>query len=203
MKLIVGLGNPGSKYELTRHNIGKRSVEALASAERLSFQKNSGLKAETCQIQSASGSALIAYPETYMNLSGEAVRKLADYYKIDVQKDLLIIVDEVALPFGTLRIRAGGSAGGHNGLASIEQHLGTQKYMRLRIGVGSHVNACDSINDFLAGKALEDYVLEKFPPAQDAQMTGVLDKSVHACRLWLEKPFEEAASKINIKIASI
>ena len=148
MKLIVGLGNPGSQYELTRHNFGKRSVTALAAAERFSFSLQPSLKASVGEWMSPSGKILVAYPSTYMNLSGEAVRALCDYYKVDTTRDLLVVADDIALPFETVRLKISGSPGGHNGLASVEQHLGHSKYPRLKIGAGGHVNACDSINDF-------------------------------------------------------
>lgn len=199
MRLIVGLGNPGTQYDLTRHNIGKRSVIALAEAERFSFQSDSDLKASICSWNTPTDKILIAYPHTYMNLSGEAVRLICDYYKIQTDKDLLVIADDVAIPFGVMRFRTSGSAGGHNGLASIQTALGHSNYQRLKIGVGGHINACDSINDFLAGKALEDYVIEKFKPEEEKQIPDLLSKVTQSCRLWVEKSFAAAANATNIK----
>lgn len=199
MKVIIGLGNPGAKYDLTRHNIGKRSVAAVAAAERLSFLKEPQLKASICAWNHSAGKVLVAFPDTFMNLSGEAVRHICDYYKIQTDRDLLIILDDVALPFGTVRLRASGSTGGHNGLESIEKSLGHDRYPRLRIGVGEHVNACDSINDFLKGKPLEDFVLERFKVSDEEALPGVFERVVQTCRLWVEKPFEEAANFTNIK----
>lgn len=199
MKLIVGLGNPGSKYELTRHNIGKRSVTAFAEAERLSFKADANLKASICVWDSPSGKVLIAFPDSYMNLSGESVRLICDYYKIDTERDLLVIVDDVALPLGSVRLRAVGSTGGHNGLASIEKFVGHSKYQRLKIGVGGHINTCDSINDFLKGKPLEDYVVEKFTDSEEKELKLMLSHAVQSCRFWVEKSFVEATKSINIK----
>lgn len=199
MKLILGLGNPGSQYELTRHNVGKRAVEHIAAAEHLSFLSDAKLKVSLCTWSHPAEKILIAYPSTYMNLSGEAVRAVCDYYKIQTDKDVLVIADDVALPFRTVRLRAFGSTGGHNGLASVQQHLGHSNYPRLRIGVGGHINACDSINDFLKGKPLEDYVLEKFSSTEEAAFPETFNQIVKTCRLWIEKPFEQAANFINIK----
>ena len=199
MKLIVGLGNPGAKYDSTRHNIGKRSVLAFAETERLSFVSDKTLKASICQWESSAGKVLIVYPDTYMNLSGEPVRAVCDYYKIESNKDILVISDDVALPFGTVRFRAGGSAGGHNGLKSIEQSLGHQNYARLKVGVGEHINACDSINDFLKGRPLEDFVLEKFSAAEEKTFADLMKRVGQACRLSAEKSFEQAASLTTIK----
>lgn len=199
MKLIVGLGNPGTRYDLTRHNLGKRSVVALATAERLSFAEDSKLKAYTCTWNAPSGKVLLAYPNLYMNVSGESIRLLCDYYKIDTARDLLVALDDVALPFGTVRLKISGSTGGHNGLASVEQYVGHTHYPRLRIGVGGHINACDSINDFLKGKPLEDYVLEKLTDSEEKQFPQVLDQVLRAYRLWSEKTFEAASSLVNIK----
>jgi len=199
MKLIVGLGNPGIQYELTRHNLGKRSVVALAAAERFSFSLQSSLKASVGEWMSPAGKVLVAYPSTYMNLSGEAIRLLCDYYKIDTTRDLLVVLDDVATPFGTIRLKISGSTGGHNGLASVEQHVGHTRYPRLRIGVGGHINACDSINDFLKGKPLEDYVVEKLTEAEEKAFPAVLEQTLKAYRLWSEKTFEAAASLVNIK----
>lgn len=199
MKLIVGLGNPGSQYDLTRHNIGKRSVIALAEAERLSFQSDSNLKASICSWNTPTDKVLIAYPHSYMNLSGEAVRLICDYYKIQTDLNLLVITDDVALPMGTIRMRTSGSTGGHNGLASIEQTLGHSKYPRMKIGVGEHINACDSINDFLRGRPLEDYVLEKFKSEDEKVLVDVLAASVRACKVWGERSFTDAANLVNVK----
>ena len=199
MKLIVGLGNPGTQYDLTRHNIGKRSVTALAEAERLSFQPNASLKASICNWESPAGKILLACPNTYMNLSGESIRLICDCYKIDTTADLLVVADDVALPTGTLRLKISGSTGGHNGLASVESLLGHSKYPRLKVGVGGHINACDSINDFLKGKPLEDYVLEKMSAEDNKDFPKILDMAIRACRLWSEKTFVEAASLVNIK----
>lgn len=202
MKLIVGLGNPGTQYELTRHNIGKRSVTALAATERLSFQSDSAMKASMCSWSTPTNKILIAYPNSYMNLSGEAVRLICDYYKIQTDLDLLVITDDVALPMGTIRMRSVGSTGGHNGLASIEQALGHSKYHRMKIGVGEHINACDSINDFLRGRPLEDFVLEKFNSEDEKKAGDILALSAKAARIWAEGSFTEAANLVNVKRTS-
>ena len=132
--LIVGLGNPGEKYENTRHNVGFQVIDELAErqgkpVQRLKFKALTGL------LTIGGEKALVMKPVTYMNLSGEAVRPAADFYKLPPER-ILVISDDVALAAGRLRIRAKGSAGGHNGLKSIIQHLGTDQFPRIRVGVG-------------------------------------------------------------------
>ena len=135
MKLIVGLGNPEAKYDGTRHNVGFAVADEIAKSLGTTFRQN--LKKAVVAPAIYNGEKiLIAKPQTYMNLSGESVRPLADYYHIPVE-DIIIIVDDVNLDIGRIRLRPGGSAGGHNGLKSIEQHLGTAEYARLRVGVGA------------------------------------------------------------------
>lgn len=197
MKIVAGLGNPGSQYLLTRHNIGQRVVAKMVADFRLSWSSKADLKSSIAVLDHATEKFIFVTPHTFMNLSGESVQLVSSYYKIDTTRDLLVIADDVALPFGTLRLRASGSTGGHNGLGSIGNILGHSKYTRLRIGVGGHVNACDSINDFLGHKPLEDYVLEKFKDSEDQALPAFLARACQACQLWLEKPLSEAMSQIN------
>ena len=148
--LIVGLGNIGPDYENTRHNIGFRVLDAFAKASNIVFQdKRYGFVAET---RLKNKSLLLLKPSTFMNLSGNAVRYWLQKEKIE-DRNLLVVVDDLALPFGTLRLKSKGSDAGHNGLKHIEQVLGTQQYARLRFGIG---------NDFPRG-AQVDYVLDEFP----------------------------------------
>jgi PTH1 family peptidyl-tRNA hydrolase len=138
LKLIVGLGNPGPEYSDTRHNVGFWVTAELAKRHKVKFRQSAKWQARTARITGGPGGAadaLLAEPMTFMNLSGRAVRELVTFYKIDVA-DMLVMVDDADLPLGKLRIRMSGSAGGHNGLKSIIQELGTQQFSRLRIGVG-------------------------------------------------------------------
>ena len=148
--LIVGLGNPGEKYENTRHNVGFQVVDTLAERQNAPIQKLK-FKALTNLLTISGEKVLVMKPVTYMNLSGEAVRPAADFYKLPPER-ILVISDDVALAAGRLRIRAKGSAGGHNGLKSIIQHLGTDQFPRLRVGVGEKPHPDYDMADWVLGK---------------------------------------------------
>lgn len=152
MKLLVGLGNPGSKYAETRHNVGFRFLDLLARTEGLRFEATPRFRAETARWDSPAGSVLLVKPQTFMNDSGESVGALARYYQVDAQ-DIIIIYDDLDLPVGKLRIKTGGGHGGHNGLRSIHTHLGSADYVRVKIGIGrpDHKN----ITAWVLGKAEE------------------------------------------------
>ncbi len=187
MKLIIGLGNPGVKYSRTRHNAGRLLVEKIAASHGKTFKSERSCKSLTSSLEWENQQVLLALPETFMNLSGEAVRALAKFYKADTARDVLVVVDEVALPLGTLRFRASGSDGGHNGLKSIQECLGGENYPRLRVGVGGpgeHV-------------ALEDYVLQPFEAGEKARLEEVLARGIEACRLWLTQPAERVMNAVN------
>ena len=148
--LVVGLGNPGDKFENTRHNIGFMVADRLAEELRIPVQKLK-FKALTNTAELGGQKLLLMKPVTFMNLSGEAVRPAADFYKVPPDH-ILVISDDTALPAGKLRIRKGGSAGGHNGLKSIIQHLGTDQFPRLRIGVGEKPHPDYDMADWVLGK---------------------------------------------------
>lgn len=148
--LIVGLGNPGDKYDGTRHNAGFLAVDALADKGRFRISRVK-FKALAAQAEVGGQGALVMKPTTYMNLSGEAVGEAARFYHIP-PANVLVISDDVDLPLGKLRIRTGGSAGGHNGLKSIIQHLGTDQFPRIRIGVGGKPHPDYDMADWVLGK---------------------------------------------------
>lgn len=135
MKLLVGLGNPGGKYEQTRHNVGFRFLDLLAKSEGLCFAAVPRFRAETARWESAEGRVLLVKPQTFMNNSGESVAALARFYQVDEQ-DVLVIYDDLDLPVGKLRIKKGGGHGGHNGLRSLHTHLPSADYVRVKIGIG-------------------------------------------------------------------
>ena len=139
MKLIVGLGNIGQKYTFTRHNVGFMLADSIALNENLTFKENSRLKCFMTNLRDGINDFLIIKPTTFMNLSGEAVRAVMDYYKIAIE-DILIVFDDISLDLGKIRFRPNGSDGGHNGIKSIIQHLGTQDFARLKIGIGPQPN---------------------------------------------------------------
>lgn len=139
MKLIAGLGNIGTKYTFTRHNTGFMLADSFALNNELQFRENSRLKCFMTNLRNGTDDFLIIKPTTFMNLSGEAVRAVMDYYKIATE-DILIVYDDLSLNLGKIRFRANGSDGGHNGIKSIIQHLGTQEFARLKIGIGPQPN---------------------------------------------------------------
>ena len=139
MKLIAGLGNIGTKYTFTRHNAGFMLADSIALNNNLNFKENTRLKCLMTNYRNGSDDYLIIKPTTFMNLSGEAVRAVSDYYKISIE-DIIVVYDDLALPIGKIRFRANGSDGGHNGIKSVIQHLGTENFARLKIGIGPQSN---------------------------------------------------------------
>ena len=185
MKIIVGLGNPGKPYENTRHNIGFDVIDALAKKwdAPLTNSKFNGMYAT---VHRPEGKVLLVKPLTYMNLSGECVGPLMDYFDIDVE-DLIVIYDDLDLETGKLRLRQKGSAGGHNGIKSLIHHLGTQEFNRIRVGV----------NRPPAGMKVADYVLSKFSKEDKVVIEDAINKSVNAVETSLSTPFLEVMNKFN------
>ena len=184
--LVVGLGNPGAKYESTRHNMGFLVVDKLAQNEKLKFNKLR-FKAWTATWEVGGEKVLLMKPQTYMNLSGEAVGQAARFYKIPADH-VLVISDDIALPAGKLRIRAGGSAGGHNGLKNIIQHLGNDRFPRIKVGVGSPQQAEHDIADWVTGK----------PMGEDQKVIiEALDKAVAAIPVLIEQGVDRAMNRFN------
>lgn len=196
MKLIIGLGNPGVKYSGTRHNIGRRLIEHIALKETRSFKKMKFSGAFIAELSWDGGPVLVAYLATYMNLSGGPVKALVDHYRMDSLKNLLIVVDDIALPFGRMRLRTDGSAGGHNGLASIEEALMSRDYARLRVGIGlrDEDNPKQSAG---SNEPLHDYVLSVFSQGEEKIIPELLDRGVEACRQWARGPIEQAMNRVN------
>ena len=153
MKLIVGLGNPGREYEHTRHNVGFQVAEELAHRYRVTLKAHAKWKARAAKVAEIGDGVLLAEPTTFMNLSGWAVREIAAFHKL-APSDVLVVVDDADLPLGRLRMRTGGSAGGHNGLKSIIEHVGSD-FSRLRIGVG-HPGTKNEVVDFVLTRAGAD-----------------------------------------------
>ena len=184
--LIVGLGNPGEKYENTRHNVGFQVVDELAERQRAPIQKLK-FKALTNLLTISGEKVLVMKPVTYMNLSGEAVRPAADFYKIPPER-ILVISDDTALDPGRLRIRKGGSAGGHNGLKSIIQHLGTDQFPRVKIGVGEKPHP-----DY----DMADWVLSKFAGADLKTITEAVKRAADAVECVVKDGPEKAMNRFN------
>ena len=184
--LLVGLGNPGSKYESTRHNMGFLAVDKLAELEHFKFNKLR-FKAWTATATLGGEKVLVMKPQTYMNLSGEAVGEAARFYKIPPEH-VLVISDDISLPLGKLRIRASGSAGGHNGLKNIIQHLGSDQFPRIKVGVGMPENADYDIADWVTGRPMG---------AEQKLLMEALDKAVAAVPVLIRDGVEKAQNKFN------
>ena len=176
MYIIVGLGNPGKEYEHTRHNIGFCVIDALAETYRINVTEKKH-KALIGKGMIDGKKVLLAKPQTYMNLSGESVRALLDYYKADEREELLVIYDDISLDVGKLRVRKKGSAGGHNGIKSILAHLGHDEFMRIKIGVGDKPKGGDLVNHVLGGFCGEDRekMKESITLAKEAAVSVLCD----------------------------
>ncbi len=188
MFIIAGLGNPDRQYEGTRHNAGFEVIDRIA--EKYNIEVN--MKKHRALIGKGileGQKVILAKPQTYMNLSGESILSLTDYYKIDPERELLVIYDDVSLDVGQLRIRAKGSAGGHNGIKNIIAHLGTQVFPRIKVGVGEKPKGYD----------LADYVLGHFSRVEREQMDEGYDNAVRAVELIMSGRIDEAMNEYNRK----
>lgn len=186
MKAIIGLGNPGAKYAGTRHNIGFDTVTALADKYniKLKDRKFNGLVGEGF-IEGEK--VMLVHPQTFMNLSGECVGLITGFYKLEPE-DVIVICDDINLDTGRLRIRAKGSAGGHNGLKNIIAHLGTEAFPRIRIGVGEKTEGWD----------LADYVLARFSKDDEPKMREAIQNAVGAVETWISDDIGTAMNRYNI-----
>ncbi|MGH2362410.1 MAG: aminoacyl-tRNA hydrolase [bacterium] len=185
MKLIAGLGNPGTKYRDTRHNVGFEVADLLAWRHGAAFESTPG-EALVARLRTVGDGLLIVKPLTFMNLSGHAVAELIRYYRIALP-DVLIVVDEINLPLGRLRIRARGSHGGHNGLRSVAGQLGTDDYARLRIGVGRGDGRRD----------LADHVLARFEPDEREIMRTAVDRAADAAEMFVTDDIGKVMTTYN------
>ncbi|HSP17246.1 MAG TPA: aminoacyl-tRNA hydrolase [Thermoanaerobaculia bacterium] len=185
MKLIVGLGNPGPEYAGSRHNVGWMAIDAFAAKFRIRVDKHEK-SAMTGEGRVAGGSVLVAKPLTYMNLSGDAVRLLLNAY-CESLDELIVVYDDIDLPLGRLRIRASGSAGTHNGMRSIVGALGSEKFARLRIGIGG----VDSTG------RLRDYVLGEFTADEEPVVKRAVERSVEALLLFARGDLKRAMNEFN------
>ncbi len=184
--LIAGLGNIGPQYELTRHNIGFLTLDRLLDEKKLVFETNR--YADKAELRYKGRHLHLIKPNTYMNLSGKAVAYWLNTLKIP-KENLLVIVDDIALPFGTIRMRAQGSSAGHNGLENIEEVLGGRDYTRLRMGIG---------NEYSKGQQV-DYVLGNFTPREIAALPAFMDKAIEALLAFITLGIERAMNIHNTK----
>lgn len=188
MYMIAGLGNPKREYDNTRHNIGFALIDALADQYNISVMDMKH-KALTGKGMINGQKVILVKPLTFMNLSGESIRPIVDYYKIDVSTELIIISDDISLPPGQIRVRKKGSAGGHNGLKNIIQHLGSEEFQRIRIGVGEKP----------AGYDLADYVLGHFSKEEQPLIREGIEKAMKAATMMLEGDVDRAMNEFNRK----
>ena len=189
MYIIVGLGNPGRDYENTRHNIGFDVIDRLADQENIGVLEKKH-KAIIGKGVVAGEKCILAKPQTFMNLSGESVRALLDYYKVDETTSLIVISDDVSLDVGQIRIRKKGSAGGHNGLKNIIAHLGHDTFMRVKMGVGEKPKGWD----------LADYVLGHFSPQEREVMDEAAERAADAIRMMIAEDADTAMNEYNRKV---
>jgi len=185
MKLIVGLGNIGPKYTFTRHNVGFMLADSIALNNNLNFRENSRLKCLMANLRNGIEDFLIIKPTTFMNLSGEAVRAVMDYYKIPIE-DIIIVYDDLSLELGKIRFRANGSDGGHNGIKSVIQHLGTQNITRLKIGIGPQPSLPSEV-----------FVLQNFSKEELDNLKPVLSKAKDGISCYFKEGIAVAQNKFN------
>ncbi|MFH0938266.1 MAG: aminoacyl-tRNA hydrolase [Planctomycetota bacterium] len=202
MKLIIGLGNPGREYSKTRHNVGFRVLDILAEQLGVAFDRNKfkGIYASATvpeQWQKSSlpstkdSEILLVKPQTFMNLSGETAQCFCGYYKIELSS-LLVVVDDVALPVGALRLRRNGSPGGHNGLKDITQRLSSQEFARLRIGVGGREEGTEQ-----PAEDLRDHVLSRFSRTENELLKEKLKLAAACCLVWAGQGIADAMNSFN------
>ena len=196
MFIIVGLGNPGKEYENTRHNPGFNSIDVLANKYNISIREAEH-KALVGKGYIEGQKVILVKPQTYMNNSGEAVREITDYYKVDPESELIVLYDDISLPVGTLRIRDKGSAGGHNGIKSLIAHLGTQVFLRIKVGVGDKIPEMDLVNHVLGhfNKDDSEVMRESFIKAAEATVLMLSGDIEKAMNIYNKKPKKEKPEK--------
>jgi peptidyl-tRNA hydrolase, PTH1 family len=185
-RVLFGLGNPGTKYASTRHNVGWQVLDELARAETASFRAARFFPGDEASYREGGEVVRLVKPTTFMNLCGPAYVRALEVYEV-APADALVVSDDFMLPFGRLRFRDGGSSGGHNGLKSIEEALGAQDYPRLRLGIGPVPPPQDPA----------DFVLQRYDAEQQKGLADLLQRGAEAARVWVAKGLEEAANRFN------
>jgi PTH1 family peptidyl-tRNA hydrolase len=179
--LIVGLGNPGAEYAHTRHNAGFLLADKLAARWKCDWANEKKFRARIAKTARDGKRIFLCEPQTFMNASGETAGALKDFYQVPVAR-LLVVADDADLPLGTLRLRANGSSGGHHGLESVEQHLASREFARLKIGIGRK----DGLRE------ITNHVLGRFDSAENALLEKVLDRAATQVETWLDAGMEKA-----------
>ena len=186
MHLVVGLGNPGAGYAQTRHNAGFLLVEKLAVQWKTSLANEKKFVARMAKAEFSGKKVVLCEPQTFMNLSGEAVGALVSFYQVPLP-NILVAVDDADLPFGEIRLRPGGGTGGHHGLESVTQHLGSKEYARLRIGIGRRNDA----------REIAGHVLGKFEASENERLEKILDRAASQVECWLGSGLQQAMNQFN------
>lgn len=187
LHLIVGLGNPGAKYARTRHNIGFQLVERLADGWRANWTDEKKFQARVARLERNGRTIMLAEPQTFMNSSGETVGAMAKFFRLPLPR-LLVAVDDADLPLGGIRLRGSGSSGGHHGLESIEKHVGSREFARLRLGIGRTADG---------KREITDYVLAPFNAVETALVEQILQAACSQVECWLDAGIEKAMSQFN------
>jgi len=191
LRLVVGLGNPGQRYAGTRHNVGFMALELLAKREGVRFRSMAKLQGELAEVGFGSDRLRLLIPQTFMNESGRSIRAALDWFDLSADQ-VLVLVDDMDLPLGRLRIRAKGSAGGHNGLKSTIQHLGTQEFARLRIGIGAPGRSAEERK-----ARTVSHVLGSFNASEQPLLQDVLDEVLSGLELIQRQGLERAGNRLN------
>jgi PTH1 family peptidyl-tRNA hydrolase len=184
MKIVVGLGNPGGRYDGTRHNVGFDVIDYLAASPDAG-RSQSRFSAQVCELFVDGEKFILVKPETFMNLSGRSVRQVVDFYQAELA-DVVVVCDDINLPLGKLRVRPKGTHGGHNGLRDIQNHLGTTEYARLRIGVGAP-----------EGGDAVDYVLGRFKPGERDVIADTVARAAQAVIVWAKQGVQACMNQYN------
>ena len=190
-RCFIGLGNPGQKYYGTRHNIGFMAIQKFAKQESVNFEKNKKLNSLIAQIGTGESSLRLLMPNTFMNESGQSVRACLDWFEIPVNK-ILVLVDDMDLPLGKLRLREKGGAGGHNGLKNIINHLNTENFYRLRIGIGAPTEQIEKRKELTIS-----HVLGNFNKVEKSIVNNVLDEVIIGLNLIQKHKIERVATRLN------
>jgi PTH1 family peptidyl-tRNA hydrolase len=185
--LIVGLGNPGPEYARTRHNVGVWFAESVAHKYQSTFKLDSKLKGQVAKIQVASTTCHLLLPTTFMNESGYAVQRVAQFYRIPCES-ILVVHDDLDLPIGTIRLKQGGGDGGHNGLRSLVQHLGSKDFLRLRVGIG-HPGHRDRVLQYVLGRPKED---------EEIEIRHGLERALNELTAITQGDFQKAMQKLHV-----
>ena len=185
--LIVGLGNPGGEYARTRHNAGFMVVERLAETWKTGWNLEKKFRSRVAKGERSGRKVLLAEPQTFMNLSGETVGALMDFYRVPLAQ-VLVVADDADLPFGEIRLRGRGSSGGHHGLESIEQHVGSREFARLKVGIGRTVDG---------RREITGHVLGNFSAPENDLLEKVLHRSAAQAECWVNEGLERAMNRFN------